>query len=27
VAAYNDKVRNTRIDLRHTYTNDFVAGR
>jgi NitT/TauT family transport system substrate-binding protein len=27
VAAYNDKVRNTRIDLSHTYTNDFVAGR
>lgn len=27
VAAYNDKVRNTRIDLSHTYTNDFVTGR
>jgi NitT/TauT family transport system substrate-binding protein len=27
VAAYNDKVRNTRVDLSHTYTNDFVSGR
>jgi len=27
VAAYNDKVRNTPIDLSHTYTNDFVSGR
>jgi NitT/TauT family transport system substrate-binding protein len=27
VAAYNDKVRNTHVDLSHTYTNDFVSGR
>ena len=27
VAVYNDKVRNTRLDLSHTYTNEFVAGR
>lgn len=27
VATYSEKVRNTRIDLTRTYTNDFVSGR
>jgi hypothetical protein len=27
VAASSEKVRNGRIDLSHTYTNDFVSGR